>query len=85
MSDHKFRWLGLGLAASARAGLPALTAIINSAFAYGAPLADPTPPPVAPVGINPPDGNSAVSVAELIGSQGTAMEPAEELVAGARG
>ena len=49
MSDHKFRWLGLGLAARARAGLLALTAIINSAFAYGAPLADSPPPPVAPV------------------------------------
>jgi hypothetical protein len=84
MSDHKLRWLGLGLAASARAGLLALTAIINSAFAYGAPLAD-SPRPVAPVGINPPDGNNAVSIAELMGSQGTAMQSAEDLMAGARG
>jgi len=85
MSDHKFRRLGLGLVASARAGLLALTAIINSAFAYGAPLADSPPPPVAPVAINPPDGNGAVSIAELMGTQGTAIESAEDLVAGARG
>ena len=77
MSDHKFQLARSWTGGERQAGLPALTAIINSAFAYGAPLADPTPPPVAPVGINPPDGNSAVSVAELIGGQGTAIEPAK--------
>ncbi|WP_162460889.1 MULTISPECIES: PE-PPE domain-containing protein [unclassified Mycolicibacterium] len=55
------------------AGLLALTAMVNSALAYGAPLASPPTPPVAPVGIEPPAGNGAVGVAELMGTQGMPM------------
>lgn len=36
MSGRKLRWLGLGMAATAGAGVLGLTAIMNSAFAYGA-------------------------------------------------
>jgi hypothetical protein len=35
MSGGKLRWLGLGLVTTAGAGVLALTAIMNSAFAYG--------------------------------------------------
>ena len=38
MSGRKLRWLGFGLVASARAGLLTLTAMMNAAFAYGAPI-----------------------------------------------
>jgi len=42
MSNTKLRWLGLGLVSTAGAGVLSLTAIMNSAFAYGD-AADPDP------------------------------------------
>jgi PE-PPE domain len=42
MSNSKLRWLGLGLVTTAGTGVLALTAMMNSAFAYGDP-ADPDP------------------------------------------
>ncbi|HEU0190751.1 MAG TPA: PE-PPE domain-containing protein [Mycobacterium sp.] len=48
MTGGRFRWLSVGLVASGGAGLLALTAIMHSAFAYGAPatVSPPLPPPV---------------------------------------
>jgi hypothetical protein len=40
MSDRKLRWLGLGLVTTAGAGVLGLTAMMNSAFAYGDPVVD---------------------------------------------
>jgi hypothetical protein len=47
MPGRRFRWLTVELVASGVAGLSALTAMMNSAFAYGAPdVSPPLPPPI---------------------------------------
>jgi hypothetical protein len=55
--------------------------MINSAFAYGALLVDPPPSPVAPAGIDPPNCNSAVGGALVMGGQG--MPNPQEALGGA--
>jgi hypothetical protein len=45
MTGRNFRWLAFALLASGGAGLLSLTSIMNSAFAYGAPVdTDPVVP-----------------------------------------
>jgi PE-PPE domain len=46
MSSSKLRWFGLGLVTTAGTGVLALTAMMNSAFAYGEVPPDPTPPDI---------------------------------------
>lgn len=83
MSDRKLRWLGLGLVASARAALLALTSAMNPAFAQGitpeASVGDssgggyPTPPGNFPFGPGSP-----VDYAEIMGGSGNPI-PSEGL------
>ncbi len=51
MSGCKLRWLGLGLVTTAGAGVMALTAIVNSAFAYGDPADSAATDPTSTIGL----------------------------------
>src|SRR5690625_2530617 len=46
MSGHKIRWVGLALVSTVGAGVLALTAMMNSAFAYGEDSPDPADPTI---------------------------------------
>lgn len=74
MKGRGFRWLTAGLVASGGAGLLTLTAALQSAFAYGAPLngAPPLPPPIpgttlvmGPSGVPIPDQSFVDAVNSL--------------------